>query len=121
MTIKRCCGKKILERGDNKMDKDREIVWLDTFTKNMLITMIILLALIFGAAHYMNHKDMKGLGTDDTVNNMAAAKAQQEHHPFIELPGDAQVGAFSVANLFAGLIVGYNCRKLFYEGHGGKD
>lgn len=95
---------------------EKDISWFDPFTRNMLITMIILLALIFGSASYMNSNDMKGVGTDDAVNDMAGEAAHQEHHPFIDLPGDAQVGAFSVANLFAGLIVGYNCRKLFYEG-----
>ena len=95
---------------------EKDTAWFDPFTRNMLITMIVLLALIFGSASYMNNNDMKGGGTDDAVNDMAAEKAQQEHHSFIQLPGDAEVGAFSVANLFAGLIVGYNCRKLFYDG-----
>jgi cobalt/nickel transport protein len=94
------------------MGKKKEISWFDGFTKYMLLTMFVLLFLIFGSAYYMNHNNMKGTGTDETVNDMASQTAKQEHHPFVELPGDAEVGAFSVANLFAGLIVGYNWRKL---------
>lgn len=87
--------------------------WFDSFTRNMLIVMFVLLILIFGAARYMDSHKMEAAGTDDTVNTMASNVARQEHHPFIDLPGDAQVGAFSVANFFAGLIVGHNWRKLF--------
>ena len=56
---------------------------------------------------------MEAGGTDDAVNNMASQVTKIQHHPFIELPGDAQVGAFSVANFFAGLIVGHHWEKLF--------
>lgn len=94
------------------MEKQKNIPWFDTFTRYMLATMFILLALIYGSAYYMNQNDMKGAGTDDQVNDMAGETAQHEHHPFIELPGDAELGAFSVANLFAGLIIGYSWRKI---------
>lgn len=94
------------------MEKKSNVPWFDPFTRNMLITMFLLLMMIYGSAFYMNLNDMKGNGTDDQVNDMAAETVKVEHHPFIELPGDAQVGAFSVANLFAGLIIGYNWRKL---------
>ena len=33
----------------------------------------------------------------------------------INLPGDTQLGAFSIANLFVGLMVGYTWRKIFSE------
>jgi cobalt/nickel transport protein len=36
-----------------------------------------------------------------------------EHHPFVELPGDSELSAFSVANFFAGMIVGYHWVRLF--------
>lgn len=94
------------------METKKDIPWFDTFTRYMLTTMFILLALIYGSAYYMNQHDMKGTGTDDQVNDMAADTVKVEHHPFIDLPGDAEVGAFSVANLFAGLIIGYSWRKI---------
>ena len=87
--------------------------WFDPFTKWMLIVMFTILALIFIAAKYMDMHSMQGGGTDDTVNAMASQAAHVKSHPFIDLPGDAEVGAFSVANFFAGLIVGHNWKKLF--------
>ncbi|OAT85200.1 hypothetical protein [Desulfotomaculum copahuensis] len=92
---------------------EQKTEWFDPFTRYMLITMFVLLALIFGAAKYMDMHKMEGGGTDDTVNAMASQVVHHQSHPFIDLPGDAQVGAFSVANFFAGLIVGHNWRKLF--------
>ena len=50
---------------------------------------------------YMDIHKMESGGTDDAVNNMASQVTKIEHHPFIELPGDAEVGAFSAANFFA--------------------
>ena len=90
-----------------------KIKFLDGFTKAMLSVMIFLLICIFASAKYMDIHKMEAGGTDDTVNNMASQVTKIEHHPFIELPGDAEVGAFSVANLFAGLIIGHHWEKLF--------
>jgi cobalt/nickel transport protein len=87
--------------------------WFDSFTKTMLAIMLVLLLFIFAAAKYMDSHGMEAGGTDDAVNNMATQVSQDQHHPFIELPGDAQVGAFSVANLFVGLIIGHSWHKLF--------
>lgn len=88
--------------------------FFDSFTKWMLSIMIIIELAIFASASYMSAHKMMGGGTDDAVNNLATAtKGHGEHHPFIELPGDAELGAFSVANFFAGLIVGYHWLKLF--------
>lgn len=87
--------------------------WLDSFTKTMLAIMFVLLLFIFAAAKYMDSHHMEAGGTDDAVNNMASQVIKQQHHPFIDLPGDAQVGAFSVANLFVGLIVGHSWQKMF--------
>jgi len=87
--------------------------WFDPFTRWMLIIMFVLLALIFGAAKYMDMHQMQGGGTDDAVNAMASSAAHVQSHPFINLPGDAQVGAFSVANFFVGMIVGHSWKKLF--------
>ena len=87
--------------------------WFDPFTRWMLIIMFALLATIFVAAKYMDMHGMQGGGTDDTVNAMASRAAHEKSHPFIDLPGDAEVGAFSVANFFAGMIVGHNWKKLF--------
>jgi cobalt/nickel transport protein len=87
--------------------------FFDGYTKTMLIVMFVILAIIFASAQYMTAHKMPAEGTDGTVNSLAAAAAKREHHPFIELPGDAEVGAFSVANLFAGLIIGYHWKRLF--------
>ncbi len=92
-----------------------EVSWFDPFTRTMLITMFVLLFAIFASAKYMDAHNMTGVGTDDTVNQMAAVVSHQQPHPFINLPGDAQVGAFSVANFFVGMIVGHNWQKLFPE------
>ncbi len=87
--------------------------WFDPFTRWMLIIMFAILMAIFAAAKYMNMHSMQGGGTDDTVNAMASQAAKVKAHPFVNLPGDAQVGAFSVANFFAGMIVGHNWKRLF--------
>ncbi|MDQ7097176.1 hypothetical protein REC12_26615 [Desulfosporosinus sp. PR] len=92
---------------------NREVKWFDSYTKVMLSVMFVLLLFIFGAGKYMASHDMEASGTDDAVNNLATDVTKGEHHPFAELPGDAQVGAFSVANFFAGLIVGHHWEKLF--------
>ena len=92
---------------------NENIKWFDSFTKTMLIVMLSILLCIFAAGKYMESHKMDAGGTDDKVNNMASQVTHVKHHPFTELPGDAQVGAFSVANFFAGLIVGHNWEKLF--------
>ena len=91
----------------------KDEVWLDGYTKVCLGVMFLLLAAIFVAAEYMGLHHMDGTGTDDIVTAMAGATAHAQPHPFVELPGDAQVGAFSVANFFAGLIVGHHWNGLF--------
>jgi len=88
--------------------------FFDGFTKMMLIIMIVMELAIFASAKYMSSHKMAGGGTDDLVNNLASAtKVNGEHHPFVELPGDSELSAFSVANFFAGVIVGYNWLRLF--------
>jgi hypothetical protein len=47
------------------------------FTKMMLVTMIVIELAIFASGTYMSHHKLTGIGTD-------------EHHPFVELPGDAE-------------------------------
>ncbi len=89
------------------------VAWFDPFTRWMLLIMLVLLTAIFIAAKIMDMHHMLGGGTDDVVNAMASRVAHARSHPFIELPGDAQVGAFSVANFFAGMIVGHNWKRLF--------
>ena len=90
-----------------------EFRFFDGFTRTVLAVMFVILLAIFASGKYMSLHDMKGVGTDDNVNNLAATVAKGQHYPFIELPGDAELGAFSVANFFAGLIVGYHWLKLF--------
>jgi cobalt/nickel transport protein len=87
--------------------------FFDGFTKTMLAVGFCLLLVIFATGKYMSAHKMTGVGTDDIVNNLGSAAAHTTHHPFIDLPGDAELSAFSVANFFAGLIVGYNWLRLF--------
>lgn len=104
-----------------KNSSKTQITWFDTFTKTMLLVMIIILMCIFAAGKYMNSHKMEAQGTDGTVNNLASQVTGATHHPFIELPGDAEVGAFSVANFFAGLIIGHNFEKLFGKAKGANE
>jgi cobalt/nickel transport protein len=87
--------------------------FFDGFTRAMLGTMVVLLMAVFASARYMGQHRMAAAGTDDRVNAMATVVTRGEHHPFIDLPGDAQLGAFSIANFFAGIIVGYHWLRLF--------
>jgi cobalt/nickel transport protein len=87
--------------------------FFDGFTRAVLGTMVVILLGIFASASYMSRHEMKAAGTDDRVNNLATEVGHRQHHPFIELPGDSQLGAFSVANFFAGIIVGYHWLRLF--------
>ncbi|MDD3225495.1 MAG: hypothetical protein PHX70_12500 [Clostridium sp.] len=98
---------------NKNISKKASIKWLDNYTKVLLAVMIVILMFIFGAGKYMDSHKMAAGGTDDKVNNMAQTVTKREHHPFIELPGDAEVGAFSVANFFAGLIIGHYFEQLF--------
>jgi cobalt/nickel transport protein len=93
----------------------KNVPWFDPFTRWMLTIMFAVLAAIFIVAKYMDMHNMAGGGTDDMVNQMASLASHVKSHPFIELPGDAEVGAFSVANFFAGMIVGHNWKRLFEE------
>ena len=97
----------------NQQTSGQPVKWFDSFTKIMLAIMFVILLFIFSAGKYMASHNMEAGGTDDAVNNLATDVTKGEHHPFAELPGDAQVGAFSVANFFAGLIVGHHWEKLF--------
>lgn len=92
---------------------DASYRFFDGFTRTMLGTMFVLLVGIFISGNYMSAHKLTGAGTDDKVNNLAAATIHGSHHPFVNLPGDAELGAFSVANFFAGLIVGYHWVRLF--------
>ena len=101
-----------LEVSENKFSS-HQVKWFDSFTKMMLTVMITILIFIFISGKYMDSHKMEAGGTDDAVNNLASVVTKVAHHPFIDLPGDAQVGAFSVANFFAGLVVGHHWEKLF--------
>lgn len=101
----------INNRKHNLSDSDTK--FFDGFTRIVLGVMIFLLCCIFASGKYMSSHKMEAGGTDDAVNNMASVVSKTQHHPFVELPGDAQVGAFSVANFFAGLIVAHQWDKIF--------
>jgi cobalt/nickel transport protein len=87
--------------------------FFDGFTRVMLAIMFVFLIYIFISGKIMASNNMEGGGTDDKVNDLASAVSKTAHHPFVELPGDAELGAFSIANLFTGLIVGHHWEKLF--------
>lgn len=89
------------------------VKWFDGFTKAILLVMFIFLTFIFVSAKYMAYNKMEAGGTDDTVNSMASKVSGSTAHPFVDLPGDAQLGAFSIANLCVGLIVGHLWTNLF--------
>jgi len=95
----------------NRVGEDTR--FFDGFTKTILAVLLFLLLVVFASGKYMSSHAMKGVGTDNKVNDLASAAARTQHHPFIELPGDAELGAFSVANFFCGMIVGYHWLKLF--------
>lgn len=92
---------------------DDDTRFFDGFTKTILSIMIFLLLIIFASGKYMSLHKLGGSGTDDIVNDLATAVTHGKHHPVVDLPGDAEVSAFSVANFFAGMIVGYHWLKLF--------
>ncbi len=96
-----------------KNKNSSQIKFFDNFTKTLLTIMIVILIFIFAAGKYMDSHKMAAGGTDDKVNNLATVASSKQHHPFIELPGDAELGAFSVANFFAGLILGHSWEKIF--------
>lgn len=91
----------------------QKYAFFDGFTKTMLSVMCVILLFIFASGKYMSANNSEAMGTDDAVNNLATNVTHTEHHPFVDLPGDAQVGAFSIANFFAGIIVGYHWLRLF--------
>jgi cobalt/nickel transport protein len=90
----------------------------DRFTRTMLIIMLGLLLVVFVSAKIMSHEHMTGAGTDDKVNALAESAAHKTGHPFLELPGDSQVAAFSIANFFVGIILGYSIQRLFVKREG---
>jgi len=96
-----------------KNKNSSQIKFFDKFTKTLFAIMIVILVFIFVAGKYMDSHKMAAGGTDDKVNNLATVASSKQHHPFIELPGDAELGAFSVANFFAGLILGHSWEKIF--------
>jgi cobalt/nickel transport protein len=99
----------------NSTSKDNNYTskFLDGFTKVILTVMFIILIFIFISARYMYDHNMEASGTDDKVNTMATNISKTKSHPFIELPGDAEIGAFSVTSFCSGLIVGHHWEKLF--------
>jgi cobalt/nickel transport protein len=95
-----------------------QVKFLDRFTKTMLIIMLALLLVIFVSAKIMTHDHMAASGTDDKVNALGSTASGHKAHPFIELPGDSQVAAFSIANFFVGIILGYSIQRLFVKKEG---
>lgn len=70
---------------------------MDRFVRNVAIVTLGLLALIF-------------------INTYIGAKLGNELGGVdLELPGDTEVGAFTIASLGVGLIIGYTWRKIFSE------
>jgi cobalt/nickel transport protein len=92
--------------------------FFDRFTKTMLIVMFALLLFVGASAKIMTHYHMAAAGTDDKVNALGSTAAGRQAHPFLELPGDTQVAAFTIASFFVGIIVGYSIQKLFVKKEG---
>ncbi len=91
---------------------------MDTFVKRVALVTLVLLAIIFANAFIGVRlgKDLGGL--DDRVETMAVEQHRLEPRPVLELPGDSEVGAFTVAALGMGMIIGYSWRKMFGEAEG---
>ena len=101
-----------------KPEDSPSVQWFDGFTKVVLSVMFVLLLFIFLSGKYMDSHRMAAGGTDDAVNSMASRVSGTRHHPFIELPGDAEVGAFSVANFCAGLACGVDQDRVQHRSPG---
>lgn len=88
---------------------------MDRFTKGIAGVTLALLMVIFVNAYIgaRTGKDLGGL--DDKVESLALGQHQREARPVLELPGDSEVGAFTVAALGTGMFIGYTWRKLFGE------
>ncbi|HIE26310.1 TPA: hypothetical protein EYP66_03385 [Candidatus Poribacteria bacterium] len=88
---------------------------MDRFVRNVAIVTLGLLALIF-INTYIGAKLGNELGgVDDVVETIAVEGHDKEPRPVLELPGDTEVGAFTIASLGVGLIIGYTWRKIFSE------
>ncbi len=88
---------------------------VDAFVRKTAGITLALLAFIFLNAYVgaRTGKDLGGL--DDRIETMAVRGHAVEPRPVLELPGDSEVGAFTVAALGVGMIIGYSWRKLFGE------
>lgn len=88
---------------------------MDSFVRNVAFVTLGLLVLLF-LNTYIGVKLGNELGgVDDAVESMAIDGHDKEAHPFMELPGDTEVGAFTIAALGMGMVIGYLWRKLFGE------
>jgi len=91
---------------------------MDNFVKSVAIVTVTLLTVIFISTYIgVNFLGSKFEGIDDVVERIAVEEHKhiKNPHPVMELPGDAEVGAFTVASLGVGMIIGFLWRKLFYE------
>ena len=88
---------------------------MDRFVRNVAIVTLGLLAIIFINTYIGVKLGNEFGGVDDVVETIAVEGQDKEPHPVLELPGDAEVGAFTITSLGAGLIIGYMWRKIFAE------
>lgn len=88
---------------------------MDPFVRNVALVTFGLLALLFLNTYIGVRLGNELSGVDDVVEKMAIDGYNKEAHPFMKLPGDTEVGAFTIAALGMGMVIGYLWRKLFGE------
>ncbi|MBI3946174.1 MAG: hypothetical protein HY321_09670 [Armatimonadetes bacterium] len=88
---------------------------MDRFVKGVAGVTFALLMVIFVNAYIGARAGHDLGGLDDRVETIAIGTRKLEPRPVLELPGDSEVGAFTVAALGMGMIIGYTWRKLFVE------
>jgi len=91
---------------------------MDSFVRNVAIVTVVLLGMIFINTYIGSQFLGNEFSAVDDIVETAAIQGQSLHkdpHPVLELPGDAEVGAFTVASLGAGIIIGFLWHKLLYN------
>ena len=86
---------------------------MDGFVKGVIGVTLALLAFVFVNAYIGSRTGRDLGGLDDRIETMAVAGRALQPHPVLELPGDSEVGAFTIAAFGMGMVVGYTWRKLF--------
>lgn len=88
---------------------------MDPFVRNVALITLGMLALLFINTYIGVRLGNELGGVDDVIESMAINGLNKQARPFMELPGDTEVGAFTIAALGMGMVIGYLWRKLFSE------